>query len=68
MAGFLRVVGWAWAAMALWVLASPGSFRYLVGGVLDYFKNSVNEAVVRILAAVVVAIGVALIYFGIYVA
>ncbi len=67
-AGFLRVVGWVWAAAALWVLASPGSFRRLVGGVLDYFESSVDEAVVRMIAAVAVAIGVALIYFGIYVA
>ncbi len=67
-AGILRFLGWAWAATALWMLASPDSFRYLVGGVTDYFESSVDEAVLRMIGVVSVALGVALIYFGLYVA
>ncbi len=67
-AGILRFFGWAWAATALWMLASPGSFRDLVGGVIGYFESSVDEAVVRMIGVASVALGVALIYFGLYVA
>ena len=64
----LRVVGWAWAAAALCGLASPGLFRRFTGGVIDYFESSVDEVVVRLIGILSVAIGVGLIYFGIYVA
>ncbi len=67
-AGILRFFGWVWAATALWMLAAPSSFRYLVGGVIGYFENSVDKATVRMIGVVSVALGVALIYFGIYVA
>ena len=66
-AGILRFLGWAWAATALWMLASPDSFRYLVGGVTGYFESSVDGAVLRMIGVVSVALGVALIYFGLYV-
>jgi uncharacterized protein YjeT (DUF2065 family) len=67
-AGILRVLGWLWAAASLWLLVAPSSYRKFAGGVLDYFEGSVDQAVIRMLGAVTVAIGVALIYFGIYVA
>ncbi len=67
-AGILRFFGWVWAAAALWLLAAPGSYRRFAGGVVSYFESSVDEAVVRMIGVVAVAIGVALIYFGLYVA
>ena len=67
-AGILRVLGWLWAAASLWLLVAPSSYRGFAGGVLGYFESSVDEAVIRMLGVVAVAIGVALIYFGIYVA
>ena len=67
-AGILRFFGWLWAAAALWLLAAPGSDRRFAGGVVSYFESSVDEAVVRMIGVVAVAIGVALIYFGLYVA
>ena len=67
-AGILRVLGWLWAAASLWLLVAPSSYRRFAGGVLEYFETSVDEEVIRVLGVVVVAIGVALIYFGIYVA
>jgi uncharacterized protein YjeT (DUF2065 family) len=67
-AGILGLFGWLWAAAALWLLAAPGSYRRIAGGVVSYFESSVDEAVVRMIGVVAVAIGVALIYFGLYVA
>ncbi len=67
-AGILRFFGWLWAAAALWLLAAPGSYRRFASGVVSYFESSVDEAVVRMIGVVAVAIGVALIYFGLYVA
>ena len=67
-AGILRAFGWLWAAVSLWLLAVPDSYRRLAGGTLNYFESSVDEAVVRIVGVVAVAIGLALIYFGLYVA
>ncbi len=66
-AGILRVLGWLWAAASLWLLVAPSSYRRFAGGVLGYFESSVDEAVIRMLGVVAVAIGVALIYFGVYV-
>lgn len=65
-AGILRVLGWLWAAASLWLLVAPSSYRKFAGGVLGYFESSVDEEVIRLLGVVAVAIGVALIYFGIY--
>ncbi len=44
------------------------SYRRIAGGVLGYFESSVDETIIRMIGAAVVAIGIALIYFGIYVA
>ena len=68
MAGILRVFGWLWAAATLWLLAAPNSYRHLAVGVLGFFESSVDEAIVRMIGIVAVAIGIVLIYFGIYVA
>jgi hypothetical protein len=67
-AGILRFSGWLWAAAALWLLAAPGSYRRFAGGVVSYFDSSVDEAVVRMIGVLAGAIGVALIYLGLYVA
>ncbi len=67
-AGILRFFGWVWAASALWMLSSPDSFRYVAGGVTNYFESSVDEAIIRMIGVAFVALGVALIYFGLYVA
>ena len=64
---FARAFGWLWAAATLWLVATPGSFRRFARGLLDFFESSVDEAIVRIIGFFAVAIGVALIYFGIYV-
>ncbi len=66
-AGVLHALGWLFAAATLWLLAAPGSYRRLARGVLGYIESSVDMAIVRILGLVAVAIGVALIYVGIYV-
>ena len=66
-AGFLRALGWLFAATTLWLLAAPDSYRRLARGVIGYFERSVDEAIVRIIGLVAVAIGVALIYVGIVV-
>ena len=63
----LRALGWIWAAVTLWLLFAPGSYRRFARGVLDFFESSMDEAIVRIFGLVAVAIGVALIYFGVYV-
>ncbi len=63
----LRALGWLWAGVTLWLLFAPGSYRRVVRGVLNFLGNSVDEATVRIIGLVAVAIGVALIYFGVYV-
>jgi len=66
-AGILRALGWIWAAATLWLIAAPNSYRRLARGVLTYFESSADEAVVRIIGLVAVAIGGAMVYFGIYV-
>lgn len=67
MAGILRFLGWLWAAAMLWMLAIPGSYRKLAVAVLEAMSSS-GEGGTRTIGAVAVAIGIALIYFGIYVA
>lgn len=67
-AGILRVLGWLWAGASLWLLVAPSSYRSFVGNVLGYFESSVDDVVIRMLGVGAVAIGAALIYFGIYVA
>lgn len=66
-AGILHALGWLFAAATLWLLAAPGSYRRIARGVLDYFERSVDLAIVRIVGLVAVAIGLALIYVGVYV-
>ena len=66
-ARLLQALGWIFAAAALWLLASPGSYRRVAHGVIDVVESSVDVAFIRILGLVAVSIGVALIYVGIYV-
>ena len=66
-AGILFAVGWLWATATLWLVLAPGSYQRFAVGVLDFFESSVDEAIVRMMGAVAVAIGIALINFGIYV-
>ena len=63
----LRALGWTWAAVTLWLLFAPGSYRRFARGVLNFFESSMDESIVRIIGLVAVTIGVALIYFGVYV-
>lgn len=63
----VRASGWLWTAAALWLLLAPKSYRRFAHGVLDFFETSVDEAIVRILGLATLAIGVALIYVGVYV-
>ncbi len=66
-AGILVALGWLWAASTLWMLAAPGSFRLFTSGMISFFESSVDEAIVRMIGVASVAVGVALIYFGLYV-
>lgn len=61
----LSALGWLFAAATLWLLSAPASYRRLAHAVLGFFESSVDEAVVRIVALVAVAIGVSMIYVGI---
>ncbi len=66
-AGILHALGWLWAAGTLLLLAAPDSYRRIARGVLGYFESSVGEAIARVLGLVAVAIGIGLIYYGLYV-
>ena len=66
-AGMLHALGWLWAAATLWLLSAPGSYGRLARRVLEYFESSVDDAIVRIVGLVAVAIGGALVYVGVYV-
>ena len=66
-AGILHALGWLWAAGTLLLLAAPDSYRRIARGVLGYFESSVGEATARVLGLVAVAIGIGLIYYGLYV-
>ena len=33
-AGILRAFGWLWAAVSLWLLAAPDSYRRIAGGII----------------------------------
>jgi len=61
----LRAFGWLWTAAIFWLLAAPGSYRVVAGGVVAYLESSVPEAAIRTIGVVAVAIGIALIYFGV---
>jgi uncharacterized protein YjeT (DUF2065 family) len=66
MAEILHILGWIWAAAALWLLAAPDSYRRIARGFLDVFESA-DEAIVRMIGLVAVAIGSAFVHFGIYV-
>lgn len=65
-AGLLAVLGCLWALMALWLLASPTSYRRVALEWLEFFRDSADPAVVRILGLLGAAIGVALVYAGLF--
>lgn len=66
-AGLLRFLGLLWAAVTLWMLAIPASYRKLVVAVLEAMSSS-GEGGIRMIGVVAVGFGIAVIYFGIYVA
>ncbi len=66
-AGILHALGWLWAAGTLLLLAAPDLYRRIARGVLGYFESSIGEAIARVLGLVAVAIGISLIYYGLYV-
>jgi hypothetical protein len=63
----LIVLGWILALAALWLLASPASYRRLAIGMLDFFRNSADSAVTRGMGLLGVGIGVGLVYVGLFV-
>jgi len=65
--GLLRFLGLLWAAVTLWMFAVPGSYRKLVGAVLEAMSSR-GDGGIRTVGAVAVVLGLAVIYFGIYVA
>ncbi len=66
-AGFLRVLGWIFAAAVLWLSLLPETYRLVALIVVDYFESSVDMAAVRIIGCVAVAIGGAMVYAGLFV-
>ncbi len=67
LAGFLHIVGWVVAAMALSMLVVPNVSRRFLCAIFGYIENSVDDAIVRVLGLLAVAVGAALIYVGVYV-
>ena len=65
--GFLHVVGWVVAAMALSMLVAPNVSRRFLRAIFDHIENSVDDAIVRVLGLLVVVVGAGLIYVGVYV-
>jgi uncharacterized protein YjeT (DUF2065 family) len=59
-----RAMGWLFAAVTLWLLAAPASYRRLARGVLSVLDD---PAIVRVIGLVAVATGVGMIYVGLYV-
>ena len=66
-ARILHALGWLWAAGSLLLLAAPDSYRGIARGVLGYFESSAGEVIVRVISFLAVAIGIGLIYYGVYV-
>lgn len=65
--GVLQALGWIFAFAALWLLLAPGMYRRLALPVLGFFESSIDMAIVRFVGVGATAIGLALIYAGLYV-
>lgn len=63
----LQVLGWLWAAGTLLLLIVPGVYRGIAHAVLGWFDSPAGELRARILGVVAVALGIGLVYYGIYV-
>jgi uncharacterized protein YjeT (DUF2065 family) len=63
-AGISRALGGLFSAASLWLLAAPASYRRLARGVLDVLDD---PAIVRLIGLAAVALGVGMIYLGLYV-
>ena len=64
----LHLLGWLWAAVSLWLFAAPNSYARLARGVLGHFESSLDDTALRVIGLLAVAIGVTMVYFGLYVA
>ncbi len=62
---WLRLLGWMLAAMTMWVLVFPGTYRLVALGVIRFFLDSVDTAIVRGMGLFAVALGGWLVYLGI---
>jgi len=67
LAGLFYALGWIAATEALVILVVPDVFRRFFRAILDYFETSVGDVILRVLCLLGIALGVALIYVGIYV-
>ena len=63
----LAVLGWLFTPAALWLIASPTTYRRVAIGALEFFRSSVDPAVMRGLGMLAVGLGAALIYAGLVV-
>ena len=67
LAGLLYALGWLLAIAALLFLIMPNTFRSIIFLIFDFLEHSVPSAIIRVLGLLATAIGVALVYVGIYV-
>ena len=67
LAGLFYALGWIAAAEALVILVVPDVFRRFMRAIWDYFETSVGDVIMRVLCLLGIALGVAMIYVGIYV-
>ena len=65
LAKFFYGLGWVVAAATLWIVLVPDVFRRFARGVLNFFENSVDDAILRFGGLLAVLAGIALIYVGI---
>ena len=63
----INTVGWFIVAIALVMFSVPNIARHFVRVILEYFEHSVPSAIIRVLGLLAVAIGVVLIYVGVYI-
>ena len=61
----LGLLGFAIAALLFLIM--PNTFRSIIFLIFDFLEHSVPSAIIRVLGLLAIAIGVALVYVGIYV-
>ena len=64
--GLLTLLGAILALGALWLLAWPASYREIALAFFDFIRSSADRVLVRGLGLLGVAVGLALVYAGIY--